>query len=66
MSAKGLPEPPAGWVYVDAVTLIKCVDDAGKVRYRELMTESLTQVEALGMATTFIDTLRKNIMEGMR
>lgn len=66
MGNRNIPDPPEGWAYVDAVTLLKCIDEKGNVRYRELMTETLPAVEALGMATTFIDTLRRTIMDGSR
>lgn len=58
-----IPEPEEGWLYLDAVVLIKCMDDGGAIRYREIRSNSLTAVEALGMATTYTDTLRAQIMK---
>lgn len=57
-----IPEPPAGWVYIDAVVLIKCVDADGKTRYKEMRSTNLPAVEALGMVSTYTDTLRNQIM----
>lgn len=56
-----IPEPDQGWVYLDAVLLIKCADESGRIRYRELRSKNLPAVEALGMALTYTDTLRKQI-----
>lgn len=61
-----IPEPEEGWIYIDAVLLIKCIDDKGSIRYREIKSNGLTAVEALGMATTYTDTLRHYIMKGVR
>jgi hypothetical protein len=59
-----IPEPEPGWLYLDAVVLIKCMDDQGAIRYREIKSRGLTPVEALGMTTTYGDTLRHFIMRG--
>lgn len=57
-----IPDPEPGWLYLDAVVLIKCIDDDGKIRYRETRSHGLTAVEALGMAETYSDTLRNVLM----
>jgi hypothetical protein len=57
-----VPDPPDGWVYLDAVVLIKCVDDSGAVRYKEMRSNDLPLVEALGMVTTYTDTIKAQIM----
>lgn len=57
-----LPEPPEGWVYLDAIVLIKCADDQGKIRYKEMKSNDLPYVEALGMIKTYEDTIRAQIM----
>jgi hypothetical protein len=62
LGSLSVPDPDEGWIYLDAVLLIKCLDDNGNIRYREMKSPNLTSIEALGMATTYIDTLRANIM----
>lgn len=59
-----IPDPEPGWLYLDAVVLIKCMDDAGNIRYREIKSKELTPIEALGMTVTYADTLRHFIMKG--
>lgn len=59
-----IPDPEPGWLYLDAVVLIKCMDDGGNIRYREIKSKGLTPIEALGMTTTYTDTLRHFIMKG--
>jgi hypothetical protein len=58
-----VPDPEQGWMYLDAIVLIKCMDSDGNIRYRELKSPSLTSVEALGMVATYEDTLRSMIMK---
>jgi hypothetical protein len=55
-----------GWVPLEWVALVKCLDPEGKVRYREMTSKNLQPVEALGMVATFEDTLRTRIMMGAR
>jgi hypothetical protein len=57
-----VPDPPDGWMYLDAIVLIKCADDTGAVRYKEMRSNDLTLVEALGMITTYTDTIKAQIM----
>lgn len=57
-----VPEPPDGWVYLDAIVLVKCVDDTGATRYKEMRSNDLPLVEALGMVETYKDTLKSQIM----
>ena len=57
-----IPDPEEGWLYLDAIILIKCMDDEGEVRYREIKSGGLTPVEALGMTETYSDTLRAHLM----
>lgn len=61
-----IPEPEDGWLYLEACVLIKCMDSEGTIRYREVKSKGLTAVEALGMTTTYADTLRHFIMKGVR
>ena len=55
-----------GWIYLDAVILIKCYDPDGNVKYREIKTPDLSQVEALGMVETYSDSLRSILMRKAR
>lgn len=57
-----VPEPPPGWVYLDAIVLVKCVDESGATRYKEMRSNDLPLVEALGMVETYKDTLKHQIM----
>lgn len=60
----GIPVPdlPDGALAVDIVLLCKWVDTDGKVKYSEMKSSSLHQIEALGMVTTAADTLRAMCM----
>lgn len=60
----GIPVPdlPDGALAVDIVLLCKWVDVDGKVKYSEMKSSSLHQIEALGMVTTAADTLRAMCM----
>lgn len=61
-SGISIPEPPDGWMYLEAVILIKCLDADGDIRYKETRSQGLTAVEALGMTETYTDTLRQTLM----
>jgi hypothetical protein len=64
MSAGGIeiPKPEEGWLYIDSIVLIKCLDPDGNIRYRECKSDGLHPVEALGMTETYSDTLRHILM----
>jgi len=51
-----------GWLPIDFIVMVKCLDPKGRVRYREMMSPSLHPVEALGMLSTMGDTVRKKLM----
>lgn len=53
-----LPELPEGAIPIDMVMLFKWVDPEGKVKYSEMKSAKLHPVEALGMLTTAVDSLR--------
>lgn len=61
-----IPEPAEGWIYLDAVALIKCIDPDGNTRYKETRSRGITEVEALGMAETYTDTLRQALLRKAR
>lgn len=56
----------SGWVPLDYLIMVKCLDPNGNVRYRELSSTSLHPVEALGMLTTMGDTMRQRLMRDAR
>ena len=56
------PAMEAGWVALDAVILVKCLDENGNVKFREMKTPNLHPVEALGMLVTAQDTYRQYLM----
>lgn len=60
------PDLGKGWVPLEALTIIKCLDPTGVVRYREMTSASLHPVEALGMLTTMADTMRARLMSSAR
>jgi hypothetical protein len=47
---------------LDAIVLVKCADDSGSIRYKEMRSNDLPLVEALGMVETYKDTLKAQIM----
>lgn len=61
-----LPEPAEGEIAMEAVVLVKVMTKEGKITYREWASAALHPIEALGMASTFQDTLRATIMAGAR
>lgn len=61
-----LPELGEGWVPLEALTIVKCLNPTGEIRYREMLSRNLHPVEALGMLTTMADTMRARLMAGAR
>lgn len=62
-----LPDPEdTGEIVLEACVLMKVIDKNGGVKYREWKSARLHPIEALGMITTFSDTLRQLIMSGVR
>lgn len=56
----------SGWVPLEWVIMVKCLDPEGRVRYREMTSKSLQPIEALGMLSTMEDTIRTKIMMSAR
>lgn len=52
----------AGWTPLEFLVMVKCLDPKGRVRYREMTSQTLHPVEALGMISTMGDTLRHKLM----
>jgi hypothetical protein len=55
-----------GWIPLEYLVMVKCLDPKGNVRYRELSSKTLHPVEALGMLTTMGDTMRGRLMREAR
>jgi hypothetical protein len=55
-----------GWLALETVILVKCLDPEGNIKYREMTSGTLHPVEALGMLETMIDTVRARLMSGAR
>lgn len=55
-----------GWVPIEFLLMVKCLDPKGRVRYREMSSTTLHPVEALGMLSTMEDTVRKKLMADAR
>lgn len=55
-----------GWMPLEYVVLAKCLDPEGNIRYREMTSQTLHPVEALGMVETMADTIRARLMNGAR
>lgn len=55
-----------GWVPIEWLIMVKCLDPDGEVRYQEVTSKTLNPVEALGMLTTMEDTMRRRLMRGAR
>jgi hypothetical protein len=51
-----------GWVPLEYLVMVKCLDPKGRVRYREMTSPSLHPIEALGMLSTMGDTVRTRLM----
>ena len=61
-----IPEPEDGELYLEAIVLIKTMSPNGRIVYKEYKSNSLTHVEALGMATTYCDTVRQLLTRSTR
>lgn len=57
-------DAPAGWMPLEAVIVIKFMDEAGVVRLREASTETLSTWEAVGMLIWAVDSLRAELQQG--
>lgn len=55
-----------GWLPLEYLVMVKCLDPKGRVRYREMTSVDLHPIEALGMLTTMGDTMRQRLMNDAR
>jgi len=62
--AYGIPVPdlPEGVIALECVCLVKCLNDEGKVEYVETRSANLSRVEAVGMAITYSDGVRDDLI----
>lgn len=61
-----LPTLEDGDVALEAVVLMKMMTKDGHHIYREFKSPTLHPMEALGMATSFTDTMRDKLMSKVR
>ncbi len=59
-----MPDLPTGAQPLEAVVLVKVLTDDGHICLCERASAGLTAWEALGMATTYADTLRHQLQGG--
>jgi hypothetical protein len=64
----GLPVPNIreDCIPVGVVVLVKSVNPMGEVTYFEVASSDLSPMEQVGMTTTYLDTLRENLMLSRR
>jgi hypothetical protein len=62
--AYGIPMPdlPDDFVPLECVCLIKCLNEDGNVEYAETRSVNLSRVEAVGMAITYSDGVRDDLI----
>lgn len=56
-------DPPEGWTPLEAVAVIKALDEEGKVRLFSRSTASLNGWESLGMMLWALDGDRKALLD---
>jgi hypothetical protein len=61
-----MPDLPEGAVPLDVVCLVKALDAEGRMMLCERSSDGLTRWEALGMATTFADSMRARLIDSLR
>lgn len=54
---------PDGWMPVEAVAVIKCLDTQGEPRLLVVATATLNQWEAVGMLTGALDNVRDDLAQ---
>ena len=61
-----LPAEVEGEVAIDLVVLLKVLNAEGEIVFREIKSPTLHPVEALGMGTTFCDSMRSLLTKRAR
>ena len=61
-----VPDLPEGYVMLDAVVLVKCINDEGSVRYVEHYPTTMPLMEKYGMVLSAADSMRDQIQAGSR
>lgn len=56
-------DAPAGWTPLEAVAVIKALDDEGRVRLFSRSTATLNSWESLGMLLWALDSDRKGLLD---
>lgn len=55
---------PANWTPIEAVAVVKCLDEDGDVSLYLASTKSLSAWEEIGMLTAALDTTRTDLRQG--
>ena len=53
---------PDGWTPLEAIALVKCMDEDGRPTWAFRMTEGLSEEELLGALTVRTDLLRRDLL----
>lgn len=56
---------PDKWTLLEAVVVMKCMDDEGEVRMAYDTTDSISSWEAIGLLTVVEDSIREELSMGM-
>ena len=57
-----VPPLPEGWTPIDAVNMVKCLDEDGEVRWSVRATQGMSMEEVLGALISRTDLLRKDLL----
>jgi hypothetical protein len=59
-----IPEPPEGYVVLDTIVLVKCIDGDGNPKYLEHFPTKMPLMEKYGMCQSAVDSMREKIQGG--
>ncbi|WP_051468288.1 hypothetical protein [Actinomadura oligospora] len=54
---------PEGWTGLEAIVLVKCLDDKGHPSWSFRVTDGLNEEELLGALTVRTDMLRRDLLD---
>lgn len=57
---------PDGWTALEAIVLVKCLDDEGRPTWAFRQTESLDQEETIGALVIQLDIMREQVVDQFR
>lgn len=61
-----LEPPPEGWTPLEAVAVVKCLDEAGGMALITRFSDGVTSWEAIGMMTVAADLERDKVLDAFR